>query len=144
MSDHSLSRKDFIRLAGLGGAALLLGLYLPSSAKEPQVITPDQLEHENIELSAWILINTSGKVTIMCHRAEMGQGAYHSVAQIIAEELEVDLDKVNIEFATGNSKKFGSQVTGGSSTIRSSYKKLLKLSATARELLIQAAAISRM
>ena len=74
------------------------------------------------------------------HRSEMGQGSYQTVPQIIAEELEVDLDKVKISFAPGNSKKFGSQITGGSSTVRGSYNTLLKAGATAREMLIAAAA----
>ncbi|RZM11290.1 MAG: xanthine dehydrogenase family protein molybdopterin-binding subunit, partial [Pedobacter sp.] len=65
---------------------------------------------------------------------------YHSIAQIIAEELEVDLALVDIQFAQGNEKKYGSQLTGGSSTIRGAYKNLLKLSASAREVLIMAAA----
>src|SRR5437773_6508175 len=69
----------------------------------------------------------------------MGQGSYQAVPQIIAEELEVDLNDVNIVFAQGNRNKYGSQVTGGSSTVRSSYKNLLKLSASAREMLIEAA-----
>ncbi len=47
-----------------------------------------------IEMNPWILIDTSGKITLMNHRAEMGQGIYQAVPQIIAEELEVDLDKV--------------------------------------------------
>ena len=57
----------------------------------------------------------------------MGQGAYQAIPQIIAEELEVNLNEINIDFAPGNNKKYGSQITGGSSTVRSSYKNLLKL-----------------
>ena len=90
-------------------------------------------------MNAWILIDTSGKVTLVDHRAEMGQGSFQSVPQIISEELEVDLSDIHVIFAQGNQKKFGSQITGGSSTIRGSYKNLLTLGASARELLIQAA-----
>jgi isoquinoline 1-oxidoreductase beta subunit len=85
-------------------------------------------------------IDTDGKVTLTDHRAEMGQGSFQSVPQIIAEELEVDLKDISVVFAQGDPDKFGSQITGGSSTIRGSYKKLLKLGATAREMLITAAA----
>lgn len=99
--------------------------------------TADQL---GFEFNAWMRIDTDGKVTLTDHRAEMGQGSYQSVPQIIAEELEVDLKDVNIIFAIGDPTKYGSQITGGSSTIRGSYKRLLKLSATAREMLITAAA----
>ena len=87
-----------------------------------------------------LLIDTSGKVTLVDHRAEMGQGSFQSVPQIISEELEVELSNINVIFAQGNQKKYGSQITGGSSTIRGSYINLLTLGASARELLIQAAA----
>src|SRR6185369_16179768 len=65
---------------------------------------------------------------------------FQAVPQVIAEELEVDLNNVQIAFAPGTQNKFGSQVTGGSSTVRGSYKRLLITGATAREMLIAAAA----
>jgi isoquinoline 1-oxidoreductase beta subunit len=119
--------------------ALFLGCYLPASAGEGTILTGDEVDAADIELFAWILINTSGKVTIVSHRAEMGQGVCQAIPQIVAEELEVNLNEVNIIFAKGDNKKYGSQVTGGSSTVRSSYKNLLNLGATAREMLIEAA-----
>jgi len=133
------SRRNFLKQVGIGGFVLCLGLYFPGEGLAA-IVQPAELEEGDIEMSAWILINASGKVTIVCHRAEMGQGAYHSIPQIIAEELEVDLKDIDVVFAQGNEKKFGNQVTGGSSTIRSNYKNLLKLSASAREMLIAAAA----
>lgn len=138
---ESLSRRGFLRIAGIAGTALCLGVYLSADA-EPRVLTENEarLADAGIALAAWIIINTNGKITLICHRAEMGQGVYHSIAQIIAEELEVDLYGVDIQFTQGDEKKYGSQLTGGSSTIRGSYKNLLKLSATAREVLIMAAA----
>lgn len=135
-----LSRRKFIRMTGLSGAAVLLGLYLPVNGKEAKILGASDADASEIELFAWVRIDTSGKVTLISHRAEMGQGVYHSLAQMIAEELEVNLADVNIEFAQGDRKKYGNQITGGSSTIRGSYKNLLKLSATAREVLIEAAA----
>ena len=139
-TSKNISRRNFIKLTGLTGAAFTLGFYLPAQAKEAQIIKGQAAEALGIELNAWIIIEPTGKITIVNHRAEMGQGAYQAVPQIIAEELEVDLDKVNLVFGVGNSTKYGSQITGGSSTVRGSYKKLLKLSATAREMLKQAAA----
>ena len=122
------------------GTVLALGYYMPALGKAEKIITAGSAESLNIEMNAWITIHPSGKVTITNHRAEMGQGSFQSVPQILAEELEVDLDQIDIVFAPSNQQKYGSQVTGGSSTIRGSYKKLLKLSATAREMLIEAAA----
>lgn len=140
MENKGISRRNFIRTSGLGGTALFLGFYFPASAKLAKLVSGKDAESGNIELSALILINPNGLVTIIDHRAEMGQGSYQSVPQIVAEELEVDLKDIKVEFAQGDNKKYGSQVTGGSSTIRSGYKNLLKLGATARVMLVQAAA----
>jgi isoquinoline 1-oxidoreductase subunit beta len=139
-TSKNVSRRNFIKLSGITGAALTLGFHISASGKDVAIIKIDGKENPGIDLNAWISIDTSGKVTITNHRSEMGQGSWQSVPQIIAEELEVDLNKVNIIFAQGNNAKYGSQITGGSSTVRGTYKRLLNLSATAREMLIEAAA----
>jgi isoquinoline 1-oxidoreductase beta subunit len=135
----AITRRDFIKTSGLSGAALLLGLRT-GTAQEPTILSAAQAEAIGIELNNWIAIDTNGLVTLINHRSEMGQGSFQSVPQILAEELEVDINQVKVVFAQGSQTKYGSQVTGGSSTIRGSYKQLLRLSATAREMLIQAAA----
>ncbi len=140
MDSNNISRRNFLKLSGLAGTMLSLGFYLPTDAKEATIIKTVEAENFGVELNAWIHIDTSGKVTIFSHRAEMGQGVYQAIPQIVAEELEVNLDEVNIVFAKGDNKKYGNQVTGGSSSVRGSYKNLLNLSATAREMLITAAA----
>ena len=139
-TSSNLSRRNFIKISGISGTVLALGFSIPSAAKETTIVNTATASANGIELNAWIRIDTTGKVTIINHRAEMGQGAYQAVPQIIAEELEVDLNNVDIIFAEGNGAKYGSQVTGGSTTVRGTYKKLLQLSATAREMLIQVAA----
>ena len=141
--DKNISRRNFIRLGGLSGAALTLGIYMPAMGKASaaEIITVEEADNLGINLNAWISIDTSGKVTITNHRAEMGQGSFQSVPQIIAEELEVNMDEISIVFGESNNKKYGDQGTGGSSTVRGGYKNLLLLGATARELLIEAAAI---
>ena len=139
MDTTTISRRNFLRVSGLTGTAFLLGFYFPASAGEARILNAAAAEATGIELNAWIHIDTSGKVTIFSHRAEMGQGVFQAIPQIVAEELEVNLDEVNIVFAQGNNKKYGNQVTGGSSTVRTSYKNLLNLGATAREMLIEAA-----
>ncbi len=139
MSKSEVSRRDFLRVAGLAGTALCLGFYFPSSAEEATVVNTSGAAAGEVEMNPWIHIHPNGKVTLFNHRAEMGQGSYQSVPQIIAEELEVNLKDIDVASAIGN-KKYGNQVTGGSSTIRSGYKNLLKLSATARVMLISVAA----
>ncbi len=140
METKEVSRRNFLRVTGIAGTALCLGFYFPANAKQEELVTASGAADSGIEMNAWIRIDANGKVTLTDHRAEMGQGSYQSVPQIIAEELEVDLKDINVVFAQGDQAKYGSQITGGSSTIRGIYKKLLKLSATAREMLITAAA----
>ncbi|MFM8849532.1 MAG: molybdopterin cofactor-binding domain-containing protein [Cytophagales bacterium] len=140
METTDLSRRNFIKRTGLASAALTLGYYFPALAKEPELLKGESASNLGIEMNAWISIDTMGNVTIINHRSEMGQGSYQAVPQIIAEELEVNLNQVNVVFAQGHQTKYGSQITGGSSTVRGSYKRLLKLGATAREMLIEAAA----
>ncbi|HLP95401.1 MAG TPA: molybdopterin cofactor-binding domain-containing protein [Saprospiraceae bacterium] len=138
MDNNRLSRRNFLKATGLTGTALCLGYYFPAGAGLVKVL--DNVEEStSVELNAWIRIDTSGKVTLFSHRAEMGQGAFQAIPQIIAEELEVNLNEIEVLFARGNQKKYGSQVTGGSSTVRTKYKDLLKLGASARDMLIEAA-----
>ena len=136
-----ISRRKFISLSSMSGAAFTLGFYFPAAAKGVgKILTGDNADEKGIELTAWIAIDKEGKVTVFNHRSEMGQGSFQAVPQIIAEELEVNLDKLKIIFAPGHQSRYGSQITGGSSTVRGSYKNLLRTGATAREMLIATAA----
>ena len=111
---NALSRRKFLRTAGLSGTALFLGFYFPRSAKAGQVISETALNNVEfeIEMNAWIIIDTSGKVTLVDHRAEMGHGSFQSVPQIISEELEVELSNINVIFAQGHQKKYGHHIYG--------------------------------
>src|SRR6478609_3437699 len=102
---NGVSRRNFLKTTGITGSGLFLGMLLPGNSGAAGIIQNIGAEPTEVEFSAWISINTSGKVTIVNHRAEMGQGSYQAVPQIIAEELEVDLNNVNIVFGTGNSAK---------------------------------------
>src|SRR4030095_13281472 len=140
-TDKNLSRRNFIRISGMTGAALTIGYAMPGLANEAaEIFTAEKATEQGIELTSWISIDRSGLVTILNHRSEMGQGSFQVVPQMIAEELEVNLDTVKIAFAPGSQTKYGSQLTGGSSTVRGAYKSLLRTGATAREMLIEAAA----
>jgi isoquinoline 1-oxidoreductase beta subunit len=137
---NSINRRAFLKLSSFTSAALTIGFYFPALAEESTIITAETADSLGVTLNAFISIDKTGKVTILNHRAEMGQGSFQSVPQMIAEELEVSLDQVTISFAPGHQTKYGSQGTGGSSTVRSAYKHLLRTGATAREMLIEAAA----
>lgn len=137
---NSINRRAFLKLSSFTGAALTIGFYFPALAEESAIITAETAESLGIALNAFISIDKTGKVSILNHRSEMGQGSFQSVPQMIAEELEVSLDQVTISFAPGHQSKYGSQLTGGSSTVRGAFKHLLRTGATAREMLIEAAA----
>ncbi len=137
------SRRAFLTT---GGTALVLGFVVPRLARAEGlatatgILTPDAAAAAGVQLNAFVSIDTAGKVTLVTHRAEMGQGAYSVVPQILAEELEVDLAAIAIVVAEGDSQKYGSQLTGGSSTVRGGITQLLKTGATARDMLVRAAA----
>lgn len=135
----NISRRSFVKLSSLTGTALTLGISFSAKGKEAEIINLAQA-NGSVELNAFISIDATGKVTLTNHRSEMGQGSFQTVPQIIAEELEVDMDKISIVFGEGNGSKYGSQLTGGSSTVRGAYKNLLRAGASAREMLKEAAA----
>lgn len=140
-TNQAISRRNFIRMSGISGVALTLGVYFPASGKTAaEIIHARMFDDKGIELMSWISIDTSGKVTIMNHRSEMGQGTFQAIPQMIAEELEVNLDQVNVQSAAANPKKFGPQPSEGSFSVRGWYKQLLQIGASAREMLIEAAA----
>src|ERR1700744_3203155 len=118
--ETNISRRNFLRVSSLAGTALCLGVYLPANAKKAKLVSANPADQPGVEFNAWIHIGQDGKVTLTDHRAEMGQGSYQSVPQIIAEELEVNLADVNIIFAQGSQNKYGSQITGGSLKLSSS------------------------
>src|SRR5258708_23205321 len=145
-----LSRRNFIRQTGLSGIALTLGAWLPAGGDPKgrageggvRIIHAAATEQAGpeIELMSWISIDSAGQVTILSHRSEMGQGTYQAIPQMVAEELEVSLDKVTIGFAPANPKKFGPQPQEGSFSVRGWYQQLLRVGASAREMLIETAA----
>ncbi|OQP65876.1 xanthine dehydrogenase [Niastella vici] len=135
---QDFSRRDFLRQAGLSGIALTIGCYWPVSGKSVgEIIHANNAE---TELMSWISIDDTGKVTIFNHRSEMGQGTWQAIPQIIAEELEVSMDQISIRSAAANPQKYGPQPQEGSFSIRGWYQQLLRIGATAREMLIEAAA----
>ena len=139
----SSSRRNFLRLtatAAIGGG-LTLGFGLPARGEVRDSLTTDAPFAPN----AYLRIDRTGKVTFVMPVIEMGQGTYTSVPMLIAEELEVDVDKVAIEHSPPDDKIYvnpliGVQMTGGSTAIRGTYLPLRRAGATARVLLVTAAA----
>jgi len=134
-NSKKIKRRKFIKVVGLSGGGLFLASYVPlqnvfaNSGDDPKIFAP----------SVFLKIDSNGIVTIIVHRSEMGQGIKTALPMLIAEELEVDWDKIVIEQADAD-RKYGSQTTGGSTSIRRNWEPLRIAGATARVMLVTAAA----
>ena len=133
----SINRRSFIRLSSITGAAFVLGLHTARPNGIRQVLNLSGTTNF-FNLTPYIIIEKSGAITLMNPKPEMGQGTYQSVPALIAEELEVPLEKVIIRQTAGE-KEFGRQTAGGSSSVRSNYFQLRKVGASARMMLQEAA-----
>jgi isoquinoline 1-oxidoreductase beta subunit len=132
----AINRRNFIKLSSISGAALVLG-FSPGTGSMRIAAGGSALESFNF--TPYIIIEKTGRITLMNPKPDMGQGTFQSVPALIAEELEVSLDAVTI-LQTGGEKEFGRQVSGGSSSVRGNYFALRKVGASAKEMLITAAA----
>jgi isoquinoline 1-oxidoreductase beta subunit len=126
-----VSRRDFLKAGAAGGTSLLIGFYLPARGAEAT--------GKNFTPNAFIEIRPNGNIHLWVARSEMGQGPRTSLAMILAEELDADWSRVKIEQGDLDSK-YGDQTTGGSLSIRSSWDPLRQAGATARAMLVTAAA----
>lgn len=142
MKSQDISRRIFLFQAAWSGAALTIAAYMPVNGQAaPLIINPISDEaSQSTELMSWISISRTGKVTLMCNRSEMGQGTFQALPQMLAEELEVALDDVEIVFAPANPAKYGPQPQEGSFSVRGWAPRLLRAGACAREMLIETAA----
>jgi isoquinoline 1-oxidoreductase beta subunit len=136
----TLNRRAFLIATAAAGGGLAIGLDLPLGNQAAAQTTGGAPE-----VTAWVLIKPDDAVVIRIARSEMGQGTSTGLAQMLAEELECDWSKVSIEFPTpGESlkrgKPWGRMFTAGSRGIRESNETVRKGGATARTMLIQAAA----
>jgi isoquinoline 1-oxidoreductase beta subunit len=154
-ANRRVSRRTFLKFSATVGAAagggLLLGFSMPAKSQDQRgksVIGGDASEPGpagTFAPNAFIQIDNTGKVALVIPKVEMGQGVYTSIPMLIAEELEVPVNSVTIDHAPPNEKLFsdpllGGQLTGGSTSIRYAWEPMRKAGATARVLLINAAA----
>jgi isoquinoline 1-oxidoreductase beta subunit len=136
------SRRAFLKGAAAGGAGPVIGLDLPRLNK-----VGAQLQAKGrFAPNAFVRIAPDDTVTVVAKHLEMGQGIYTGLATILAEELDADWRQVRVESAPADAKLYNNlgwgpvQGTGGSSGIANSYTQLRKAGATARAMLVQAAA----
>jgi len=127
------TRRDFLKVTGVAGAGLVIGFHLPSS------LDAAPKGAAAFEPNVWLQIDPAGRVTITCAKSEMGQGVRTSLPMIVAEELDADFAHVTVQQAMAD-PKYGQQLTGGSTSVRTSLEKLRTAGATARAMLVAAAA----
>src|SRR5947209_496937 len=147
-TDTNLSRRTFVTtaLTAAGGLALGVGLGAPAQAATLSVRPWGEEGNRNPgEINAWVVIEPDDTVIIRYGRAEMGQGSFTALPQILAEELECDWALVKPEYASANrnlkdNKVYGSLSTGGSRAVRETGELVQQAGASARERLIAAAA----
>lgn len=129
-----LSRRSFLHSAGLAGGIFLLDIRAPLLAADGSV---------SEIIAGWIRIDPDGALCLLVNATEMGQGAKSGLAQILAEELEVDWPDVRVDFAPIDREHYGmweTYQTGGSGSVRGMFDRLRQAGATARTMFLQAAA----
>ncbi|MEZ5469155.1 MAG: molybdopterin cofactor-binding domain-containing protein [Lysobacterales bacterium] len=136
----NLSRRGFLQGSAALGGALVLGFHLSTQAWAEKATTGSAA----VDLNAFLTIAADGAITVHAKHSEMGQGILTSLAMIIAEEMDADWAKVSAvpgdarpEFAHA---QWGIQATGGSTSTYTSYEQMRKVGATARAMLVAAAA----
>jgi isoquinoline 1-oxidoreductase subunit beta len=147
---NELSRREFLHATATVGGGLILALTLPgragqsSSARAATIASAGPSGPQGSQLNAWLKIARDNSVTIIVDRSEMGQGVYTALPMLLAEELDVDMEAIKIVAAPvgdayinpGN----GGQVTGTSNSVQDAWDKLRMAGATARTMLVSAAA----
>lgn len=133
MSNPSVSRRNFLRVSMIAGGGMLVGFSALSNSE-----TGDNTETTPFSPNAFIKISPDGKITLMSPNPEIGQGVKTSLVMLIAEEMNVDWQTIDVEIAPLDAK-YGSQTTGGSGAIRSRYAPLRQAGATAKAMLMAAA-----
>jgi isoquinoline 1-oxidoreductase subunit beta len=139
-STDRLSRRSFLRAGAAAGGGLALSLRLPLTNGEAEAAGAD-----GFAPNAFIRVGPDGQIVLTMPYVEMGQGTYTSIPILIAEELEVGLDQVRLEHAPPHEKLYanpmlGVQATGNSNAMRGAWKPLREAGATARIMLVAAAA----
>jgi isoquinoline 1-oxidoreductase subunit beta len=138
-----VSRRRLLFMGAAAGGGFLLGLRLEAM---PRALAATAQETQSgFAPNAFIRIGKDGRITLIMNQVEMGQGTYTSMPMLIAEELEVGLDQVDLEHAPPNDKLyanpiFGDQETGGSTSVKAFYEPLRRAGAAARTMLVAAAA----
>jgi len=137
----NMSRREFLMAGAAFGGSFVLGFPLTTTSSSQSGTLPP---NRTVMPNAFIRIAPDETVTIIVNKSEMGQGVYTSLPMIVAEELDADWSSIRVESApvnpAYNHTEWGIQGTGGSTSVRTSWKQLATAGASARAILIAAAA----
>jgi isoquinoline 1-oxidoreductase subunit beta len=136
----NFSRRAFLRTSSIAGGGMLIGFNLFTACK-PKAEMPIDISQLNYnDFNAFIKISDDGMVTIFAPNPEIGQGVKTSMPMLIAEELDVPWEHVNVVQGKLDTENYTRQIAGGSQSIRFGWEPLRQTGATARQMLINAAA----
>ena len=131
---QNMSRRNFVKVFGLASGGLIIGCQFTS---EKEIVRID--DGTTFTPNLFVQLKKDGKLILVCSRSEMGQGIRTSLTSAIADEMDADWKYVSVEQATGD-QKFGNQNTDGSRSVRTILEPMRKMGATAKAILIAAAA----
>ncbi|MBV8638512.1 MAG: xanthine dehydrogenase family protein molybdopterin-binding subunit [Candidatus Eremiobacteraeota bacterium] len=139
MELDALDRGGFLRLAGTLGAGLVFAVYLPGCGR-----SSTSSSSAPFAPNAWVRIAPDNTVTVVVNKSEMGQGVATGLPTIVADELDADPNLLKFEFAPADQQYidpvYGAMITGGSTSVKDMWMPLRTAGATARAMLIAAAA----
>ncbi len=136
----NFSRRAFLRTSSIAGGGMLIGFNLFTACK-PEAEMPIDISQLNYnDFNAFIKISDDGMVTIFAPNPEIGQGVKTSMPMLIAEELDVPWEHVNVVQGKLDTENYTRQIAGGSQSLRFGWEPLRQTGATARQMLVNAAA----
>src|SRR5687767_11369915 len=128
MTSANVSRRGFMKIMAVAGGGMTVGFLVEGCSH----VSGGQALGGGFHPNSWVKITPDNTVTFFLDRAEMGQGVTTSHAQLLAEELEIAPDKINVQFAPADYDAFGVQLTGGSTSVTSQWDIIRTSGATAR------------
>lgn len=139
-STNTVSRRSFLKVTSLTGGGMMIGFSWLTNLIPNEALASTTAAGEWVELTGFIKISSDNKITLFCPNPEFGQNVMTSLPMLIAEELEVDWQKITIEQGDYDTPRYKRQFTGGSQSVRMSWQPLRNAGAAAKLMLFQAAA----
>lgn len=137
---NTQNRRSFLKSSALAGGGMMLSFSWFSQAKAAEKMQQSHLAEQWSELTGYIKITPDNVIKILCPNPEFGQNVMTSLPMMVAEELDADWKNVVVEMGPHDNVKLGPQFTGGSNSIRMYWKPLRTAGASARQMLVEAAA----